>query len=71
MFWIIERWGKEPSKIADEWVEVIEGTQKIVSREAGMLIARKWKDIAGTIRVTLHHCRHDEIPYKPCIREEV
>ena len=70
MFWIIERWEKEPSEIAKEGEQVIEETQKVVSRKAGILIAKEWKDITGTIRVTLHRCGHDEVPFKPCIREE-
>ena len=70
MFWIIEHWEKKPSETGEE-VEIIKNTQRIARRKEGILIAKRWKDIAGTIRVTLHHCGHDEAPFKPCIREEV
>ena len=70
MFWIIERWEKEPSEMGEE-IEIIKNTQEVASREEGIPITERWKDIAGTIRITLHHCGHDEVPFKPCIREEV
>ena len=70
MFWLIEHWEKQPSEMGEE-IEIIKDTQKIASREESMLIAEGWKDIAGTIRVTLHHCGHDEVPFKPCTREKV
>ena len=72
MFWIIERWEKETfSPEIGEEIEIIKNTEKIASRKEGILIAERWKDIAGTIRVTLHHCGHDEVPFKPCTREGV
>ena len=70
MFWIIERWEKKPSETGEE-IEIIKNSQKIASRKEGILIAKGWKDVAGMIRVTLHRCGHDEIPFRPCIREEV
>ena len=70
MFWIVERWKKEPSEMREE-IEIIKNTQEVASRKKGILITEGWKDIAEAIRVTLHHCGHDEVPFKPCIREEV
>ena len=54
-----------------EEVEIIKDTQKIARRQERIPIAERWKDIVGTVRVTLHHCGHDEVPFKPCIREEI
>ena len=70
MFWLIERWEKGPSEMGEE-IEIIKNSQKLASKKEGIPIAERWKALAGTIRITLHHCGHDEVPFKPCIREEV
>jgi len=66
---IVERWVRRLDEAMGEEVEVIAEQVEVGSEEEARAKAREWEAREGTVKVTLHYCRHDE--GKPCSRVEL
>jgi len=66
---IVERWVRQKEEETGEEMEVIAETVEVSSEEEAKEKAEELKVKEGTVRITLHYCRHDE--NKPCERVEL
>ena len=66
---IVERWIRKKDEATGEEYESIAEQVEVKSEEEAKKVAEELKAKEGTVRITLHYCRHDE--GKPCTRIEL
>ena len=66
---IVERWVRQKDEEMGEEIEKIAEEIEVSSEEEAKKITEELKEKEGTVRITLHYCRHDE--NKPCERVEL